>query len=36
MPGLYRPKRSNFASRSPSKINWVEAGKKSTPRMITF
>jgi Histidine phosphatase superfamily (branch 2) len=28
LPGLYRPKRSNFASRSPSKINWVEAGKK--------
>jgi hypothetical protein len=29
MPGLYRPKRSDFASRSPSKINWVEAGKKN-------
>ena len=27
MPGLFRPKRSSFASRSPSGINWVEAGE---------
>ena len=27
IPGLIRPHRSNFSSRSPSGIHWVEAGK---------
>ena len=27
LPGLIRPRRSDFSSRSPSGINWVEAGK---------